>query len=323
MLNSVLMWGAFAGIIGLMLALDLGVFHRRPHAVSIGEALLWSGIWIATGLLFNLGIYLFMGVEPALQFLAGYLIEKSLSVDNIFVFMVIFSYFNVPGEYQHRVLFWGILGALVTRGVLITAGITVIRYFHWAIFIFGGFLIFTAWKMWRSHDRKVDLDRNPVLNLLQRYVPVISLYRGENFFFTKMGRRFATPLFVVLVLIESTDVIFALDSIPAILSITTDPFIVFTSNIFAVLGLRALYFALAGMMRMFTYLHYGLSLILAFVGAKMLLADIYPIPVEIALGVIGGILVISVMASLLFPAEKPGTHSLPDQSREQVSSLEE
>jgi len=284
-----------------MLALDLGVFHRKSHEVTIKEALVWSGVWVVLALLFNLGVYYWRGYGPALEFLTGYLIEKSLSVDNIFVFMLIFSYFNVPPRYQHRVLFWGVLGALVMRALLIIVGISLIQRFHWIIYLFGAFLILTGVKMVLNKDKEIRPERNPALRLFRRFVPVTDDYRGGKFFVKQEGRYFATPMLIVLLIVETTDIIFAVDSIPAILAITLDPFIIYSSNVFAILGLRALYFALAGVMKLFHHLHYGLSAILVFVGGKMLLADFYKIPVGLALGVIAGILIISVLASLAFP----------------------
>lgn len=294
-------WILFNLFVLAMLALDLGVFHRKAHVVRLKEALGWSVVWICLALLFNLLIYFWLGQETALQFLAGYIIEKSLSVDNLFVFLLIFSYFSVPSIYQHKILFWGILGALVMRAIFIAAGITLIEKFHWMIYLFGGFLIITGIKMAFQKDKELHPEANPVLRLFRRFVPVTSEYHESRFWVIKEGKRWATPLFVVLLLVETTDVIFAVDSIPAILAVTRDPFIVYTSNVFAILGLRALYFALAGIMQLFHYLHYGLSLILVFVGTKMLISDLYKVPIGIALAVIAGILLISVVASILRP----------------------
>jgi tellurite resistance protein TerC len=294
-------WVGFAVFVIAMLALDLGVFHRDSHEVRIKEAMIWSGVWIALALLFNLGLYYLRGPEPALEFLTGYLIEKSLSVDNIFVFLLIFTYFRVPLRYQHRVLFWGVLGALVMRAILIALGISLIQHFHWVIYIFGGFLILTGVKMALEKDKEINPERNPALRLFRRFAPVTDNYREGKFFVKEGGRRLATPLMIALLVVETTDLIFAVDSIPAILAITQDPFIIYTSNVFAILGLRALYFALAGVMRSFHYLHYGLSAILVFVGAKMVLSEFYKIPIGMALGVVACILSISVIASLAFP----------------------
>ena len=315
MSSPVLLWVAFNVFVLAMLALHLGVFHRKAHEVRLREALIWSAVWIGLALLFNVGVYFWRGSETALQFLTGYLIEKSLSVDNIFVFLMLFSYFRVPAAYQHKVLFWGILGALIMRAIFIAAGIALIQKFHWVIYIFGAFLILTGIKMAWQKGKEIHPERNPVLRLFRRLMPVTDGYEEDRFFIRRNGRRFATPLFVVLLLVETTDLIFAVDSIPAILAITLDPFIVYTSNVFAILGLRALYFALAGIMQLFHYLHYGLSGILVFVGLKMMLADVYKIPVGIALAVVAGILVVSVVCSVLRPrppeanTDTPGRHA--------------
>ncbi len=296
--NQILLWVIFNIFVLGMLALDLGIFHRKAHVIKIKEALVWSAVWITLALIFNLRIYFWRGPETALEFLTGYLIEKSLSVDNIFVFLLIFSYFGVPSLYQHKVLFWGILGALIMRAVFIATGITLIEKFHWTIYLFGAFLILIGVKMALQKERKIRPERNPVLRLFRRWVPITEDDAEGRFFVKRVGRYFATPLFIVLVVVETTDVIFAVDSIPAILAITLDPFIVYTSNVFAILGLRALYFALAGIMGLFHHLHYGLSAVLVFVGFKMLLADLYKIPVSVALSVVAGILLISVMTSI-------------------------
>lgn len=298
-MNQILPWIAFNIFVLGMLALDLGVFHRKAHEVKIKEALGWTAFWIVLALLFNLGIYLWLGPDSALEFLTGYLIEKALSIDNIFVFLLIFTYFDVPVIYQHKVLFWGILGALIMRAIFIMMGITLIQKFHWIVYIFGALLILTGIKIAFQKDKKIQPERNPVVKIFRRFVPVSGRYEDGKFFAKKEGRHLATPLFIVLLVVETTDVVFAVDSIPAILAITLDPFIVYTSNVFAILGLRALYFALSGMMRLFQYLHYGLSGILVFVGIKMLIASIWKIPVGIALGMVAGILIISVGASLL------------------------
>lgn len=304
MSNQILLWVGFNIFVLAMLALDLGIFHRRAHIVGIKEALIWSAIWIILALLFNLGIYFWRGPETALEFLTGYLIEKSLSVDNLFVFLMIFSYFNVDSLYQHKVLFWGILGALITRAIFIATGITLIQNFHWVIYVFGAFLILTGIRMAIRKEKEIHPERNPLLKLFRRFMPVTEEYEGEKFFLKRGGRYFATPLFIVLLIVETTDIIFAADSIPAILAITLDPFIVYTSNVFAILGLRALYFALAGMMRLFHHLHYGLSAVLIFVGTKMILADIYKIRVSIALSLIAVILLISIIASMIHPQKE-------------------
>lgn len=311
-------WILFNLFVLVMLALDLGVFHQKAHVVRFKEALGWSVVWIGLALLFNLLIYFWLGPETALQFLAGYVIEKSLSVDNLFVFLLIFSYFSVPSIYQHKILFWGILGALIMRAIFIAAGITLIEKFHWMIYLFGGFLIITGIKMAFQKDKELHPEANPVLRLFRRFVPVTSEYHESRFWVIKDGKRWATPLFVVLLLVETTDVIFAVDSIPAILAVTRDPFIVYTSNVFAILGLRALYFALAGIMQLFHYLHYGLSLILVFVGTKMLISDIYKVPIGIALVVIAGILIVSVVASILRPRPEAVPAPQPGQPEEQA-----
>jgi len=318
MSSQILLWVAFNIFVLAMLALDLGVFHRRAHVVKIKEALVWSAFWITLALLFNLVIYFWRGPETALEFLTGYLIEKSLSLDNLFVFLLIFSYFRVPPLYQHKILFWGILGALIMRAVFILTGITLIQEFHWVIYIFGGFLILSGIKMGLQKDKEIHPERNPVLRLFRRFMPVTDSYKDNKFFIKRAGRYLATPLFVVLLVIETTDVIFAVDSIPAILAITLDPFIVYTSNVFAILGLRALYFALAGLMRLFHYLHYGLSAILVFVGIKMLLTEIYKIPVAIALGVVASILLISVIASIIRPRKEVVVQTSTDPEREKT-----
>ncbi len=305
-MNQILLWIAFNLFVLAMLALDLGVFHRKAHEVQIKEALGWTAIWITLALLFNLGVYFWRGPEPALEFLTGYLIEKALSVDNIFVFLLIFSYFDVPLLYQHKVLFWGILGALVMRALFIVMGITLIRKVHWVVYVFGGFLILTGIKIALQEGKEIRPERNPVLRIFRRFMPVSDRYENGRFFIRKEGRYLSTPLFIVLLVVETTDIVFAVDSIPAILAITLDPFIVYTSNVFAILGLRALYFAFAGMMQLFKYLHYGLSGILVFVGIKMILASVWKIPIGIALGVVVGILLISVIASIIRQSIRQG-----------------
>lgn len=284
-----------------MLFLDLKVFHAKAHEIRIKEALLWSVFWIALALLFNLGIYFTMGSDAGLKFFAGYLLEKALSFDNLFVFLLIFTYFKVPSLYQHKVLFWGILGALIMRALFIMGGIALIHAFHQIMYVFGAFLIFTGFKLLTQKEKGLEPDKNPVVRLFRRIMPVTEDYHQQKFFVKEKGRMHATPLFVVLLLIETTDVIFAVDSIPAILGVTTDPFLVYTSNIFAILGLRSLYFALAALMKIFKYLNYGLALILVFVGVKMLIAGFYDIPIGFSLGVIAGMLALSMMLSVLFP----------------------
>lgn len=298
---QILLWGAFNVFIIAMLIVDLKVFHRHAHTVPIKEALIWTGIWIVLALLFNLGIYMVSGPDLAVKFLTGYLIEKSLSMDNLFVFLLIFAYFGVAPRYQHNILFWGILGALIMRALFIAAGVTLIERFHWIIYIFGVFLIYTGMRLFSQKNEDVNPGKNPVLRLARRFLPLTSDHADGKFFVRRGATLMATPLFVVLLVIETTDVIFALDSIPAILGITLDPFIVYSSNVFAILGLRALYFALAGVMRMFHYLHYGLSLILVFIGIKMLLSSFIHINSVVALGVVGAILILSIVASILWP----------------------
>ena len=294
-------WAGFLLFVLLMLALDLGVFHRKSHEVKIREALIWSAVWISLALLFNVGVYFLMGKEKAIEFLTGYVIEKSLSVDNLFVFIMVFSYFNVDTKYQHKVLFWGILGALVMRAIFIFAGVALIQQFHWIIYIFGAFLIFTGIKMLAQKDEKIEPEKNPLVRLFKRFFPVTDTMHDDRFFVKINAKTVATPLFIVLLIIEFTDLIFAVDSIPAILAISTDTFIIFTSNVFAILGLRALYFALAGIAKLFYYLKYGLSAILVFVGVKMVIAGFFKIPVMYSLLVIVSILTFSILASVIFP----------------------
>lgn len=302
--HSLTLWIVFNAFIVVMLLIDLLVFHGKEHEESIKEALIWTGVWITLALIFGIGVYFYMGSSSALDYYTGYLIEKSLSVDNIFVFLLVFTYFKVPAEYQHKVLFWGIFGALVMRFLFIFTGVALLEQFHWIIYVFGGFLVFTGIKLALEKDKEVHPEKNPVLLLVRRFIPTVKTYYGSHFFVKKMGRWIATPMFIVLVVIETTDVVFALDSIPAILAITRDEFIVYSSNAFAILGLRALYFALAGIMKLFHYLHYGLSLILVFVGIKMLIAEFYHIPTPWALGFVAVTLTASIVASILFPKEE-------------------
>ena len=290
-------WVVFGAIVVVMLALDLGVFHRKAHVIGTREAAIWSGVWIGVALLFNLGIYLHSGSDRALEFFQAWLIEKALSVDNLFVFLVAFSYFAVPAHLQHRVLFWGIIGALITRGLFIAIGAALLANFHFVMYIFGAFLIFTAVRLMRGGDEEPHPEKNPVLRLFRRFVRLTPEYVGTSFFTRQDGKLFATPLLMVLVVIEATDVVFAVDSIPAVFGVTSDVFIVYTSNIFAVLGLRALCFLVASVVRRLTYLRPALALVLAFVGAKMLLSDRFHIPNWVSLvviaGLIGGAAVIS------------------------------
>lgn len=296
--DHLLPWIGFCALVLTMLALDLGIFHRKSREVSVKEAVTWSGVWIGLALAFNTGIYYWHGGEKALQFLTGYLVELSLSVDNLFVFLLVFGYFKVPAPYRHRVLFWGIIGALIMRAVFIAAGVTLIAKFHWIIYLFGALLVASGIKMTLQTGKEIHPERNPVLKLLRRFMHVTPEYEGDRFFVKQHGRTLATPLFVVLMILESTDLVFAVDSVPAVLAITPDPFIVFTSNVFAILGLRSMFFALEGVMKRFHYLHYGLSAVLLFVGAKMLLAGFYKIPTWVSLLLIASILSGAMMASL-------------------------
>jgi len=307
MSGETILWIVFGVLMPVMLVLDLGVFHRKDHVIKVKEALIWSAIWVSLAMLFALGVYLLVGSEKALNFVTGYLIEESLSVDNLFVFLLIFSYFCVPAAYQHRVLFWGIMGAIVMRAIFIVTGLTLLENLHWIIYIFGAFLVYTAARLAFKREEEIKPEKNPILRLFRRFVPMTKRYHGNHFLVKARGRRLATPLLLTLVVIETTDIIFAVDSVPAVLSITRDPFIVYTSNIFAVMGLRSLYFALSGVIQRFYYLNYGLAAILAFLGLKMIIPDIintinpelhFEVPVEVSLGVVVGILVISALFSL-------------------------
>jgi len=295
-----LFWILFNVFVVAMLVLDLGVFHRKSHTVKYREALIWSVVWIALAVIFAVVIYFWHGRTPSLEFVTGYVIELSLSVDNLFVFLLIFRYFQVPPGHQHKVLFWGILGALIMRAIFIAAGVGLIQRFHWIVYVFGAFLVYSGFKLLRQGETEIHPEKNPVLRLFRRLVPVTKDYEGDKFF-VRRGGLLATPLLVVLVVVETTDLLFAVDSIPAILAITRDAFIVYTSNVFAILGLRSMYFALAGMMEMFRFLHYGLSIVLMFVGGKMLLSHYYEVPTVVALGAVAGILLLSVGASLIRP----------------------
>ena len=306
---DVLVWVAFGALIVGFLALDLFVFHRKAHEVSLREAAAWSAVWVTLGLAFGGIIWLWQGGETAGQYLAGYLIEKSLSVDNIFVFALIFSYFAVPAAYQHRVLFWGVVGAIIFRAIFIAAGSALLTTFHWMIYVFGAILVATGLRMALQRDHNIHPERNPVLRLVRRFIPMIPEYRGQAFFVRENGRWVATLLLAVLIVVETTDIIFAVDSIPAIFAITDDPFIVFTSNAFAILGLRALYFVLAGVMDRFIYLKLGLAGVLVFVGGKMLVSDFYNIPIWASLTVIALLVTIAVVASLLRTRGQPPTPS--------------
>ena len=294
-----LFWFFFHLLVFTLLALDLGVFHRKAHAVGKREALAWSLFWIALSLTFNAGVYFRMGPQKALEFFTGYVVEYSLSLDNVFVFVLLFSYFAVPAQYQHRVLFWGIIGALVMRGTMIALGTVLLARFHWIIYVFGAFLVITGIRMAGPGHIQVEPEHNPMLRLVRRLWPVTEGYEGQQFFVRRSGRWMVTPLLVVLSLVETTDLIFAVDSIPAVFAITRDPFIVYTSNVLAVLGLRSLYFLLAAVITSFQYLHVGLGIVLVYVGTKMLLSDVFHIPVAISLAVIFVIVSVSILISWL------------------------
>jgi tellurite resistance protein TerC len=299
--TNIWFWIGFIAFVLAMLALDLGVFNKRPHVVGPKEAGIWTAVWVGLALLFAGGLAFFATPQTALTFLTGYLIEESLSIDNIFVIVLIFQYFAVPAQYQHRVLFWGILGALVMRGLFIGLGAALLARFEWIIYIFGALLVITGVRMALKQDEEFDGEQNPVVKGVRRFMPLTDGYRGKHFFSTENGRRHATPLFLVLLLVEATDLIFAIDSIPAIFGITRDPFIVFTSNIFAVMGLRSLFFLLAHVVTKFHLLKYGLAVILTFVGVKMIIESWVHIPILLSLGVVLGVLLISIVASLVWP----------------------
>ena len=291
-------WILFNAFVLLMLALDLGVFNRKAHEISLKEALTWTFVWVVLALIFNTIIYFWRGQQQALEFFTGYLVEKALSVDNIFVFIMIFTYFQIPTKYQHKVLFWGILGALVMRVIFIFAGVALIEKFHFTIYVFGALLIYTGYKMFYHNNAKIEPDKNPIIRFFKKFMSVTPDLHEDKFFVKLNGKQFATPLFLVLILIETTDLIFAVDSIPAILAITQDQFIVYTSNVFAILGLRSLYFALAGVVHRFWLLSYALAVVLVFVGIKMLLIDVYKIPIEWSLIFIATLITGSIILSL-------------------------
>lgn len=299
-----LWWIIFGVFIFTMLALDLGVFNRKAHVIKMKEALLWVGFWVTLASLFGVGVYYFYGHSKALEFFTAYIIEYSLSIDNLFVFLLIFRFFNVPPAYEHKALFWGILLALITRAVFIFAGVALINKFHWIIYFFGAFLIYTGIKLAMNKQTEVHPDKNVAIKMLRYVIPVTKEFQEAKFFIIENGRRFATPMLAVLLALETTDILFAVDSIPAVLAISTDPFIVYTSNVFAILGLRSLFFAIAGLMKLFHLLHYGLAAILSFVGVKMLIADFFHVPIGISLAVISSILIISIIASLIWPDTK-------------------
>jgi tellurite resistance protein TerC len=299
--TNIWFWIGFIAFVLAMLSLDLGVFNRKPHVVHPKEALTWTSVWVGLALLFAAGLAYFATPQVALTFLTGYLIEESLSIDNIFVIVLIFQYFAVPAQYQHRVLFWGILGALVMRGVFIGLGAALLARFEWIIYIFGALLVITGVRMAMKQDEEFEGDKNPVVKFVRRIFPLTDGYRGKEFFVVENGKRYATPLFLVLVLVEATDLIFAVDSIPAIFGITRDPFLVFTSNIFAIMGLRSLFFLLAHVVTKFHLLKYGLAIILTFVGVKMMIEHWVHIPILLSLGVVLGVLALSIIGSLMWP----------------------
>lgn len=315
-----LQWGSFLAMIFVMLALDLGVFNRKEHRIGLREAVFWSVVWTVIALIFNAWIYYRFGSQLGLEFLTGYIIERALSFDNIFVFIVIFNYFAVQAEYQHRVLFWGILGALIFRGIFIAMGTALLARFDWLILVFGAFLAYTGVKILTQKETEVHPERNPVVRVFQKLVPLTNRYHGKSFFVREGGRLLATPLMLVLVVVEATDVVFAVDSIPAVFGVTRDPFIVFTSNIFAILGLRALYFLLAGLMHKFRYLSVGLGLVLVFIGIKMLIHDWVHIPTTLSLGAVLAILTISVVVSLMRPAPP---ESIPDPTHDPMPDFQD
>jgi tellurite resistance protein TerC len=307
--STLLLWVAFAVFIVGMLALDLFVFHRDAHEVSMREAAIFSAVWIGLGLAFGGLVFLWQGSQAGGEYLAGYVIEKSLSLDNVFVFAMIFTYFAVPGKYQHRLLFWGVVGAIVFRAVFILVGAALLDAFHFLIYVLGVLLLLTGWRMWRARNQHaIHPEKNPILRFVRRVVPMTPEYRGQSFFIRDGGRWLATPLFAVLVVVESSDIMFAIDSIPAIFAVTNDAFIVFTSNAFAILGLRSLYFLLAGMIMRFTYLKVGLAALLVFAGIKILISDVYKMPVALSLAVIVAILAVSVAASVWQARRGGGDH---------------
>ena len=304
MKEGIWFWVVFNAGVLVLLALDLLVFHRKPRAIKFREAVAWSIFWVLLAAAFAVLVCLRGGSQKALEFTTGYIIEESLSIDNLFIFLLIFRFFKVEDELQHKILFWGIIGALVTRGIFIVVGVSLLRRFEWIIYLFGAFLVYTGIRLFTQNEQEVHPEKNPVLKLVRRFVRVTDNYVNGKFFVRQGGELWATPLFFVLLVVESTDVLFATDSIPAVLAVTPDPFIVYTSNVFAILGLRSIYFALAGMMGIFHYLSEGLAVILVFIGAKMLLSHFFVIPTAWALGVVAGILAISVVASLMFPEKK-------------------
>ncbi|MBT0654537.1 TerC family protein [Geomobilimonas luticola] len=311
MSSETMLWLGFGAIITVMFVLDLGLFNRKSHAISFREALAWTLVWVSLALAFNVWIYFSMGPTKALEFFTGYLIEESLSVDNLFVFIMIFSYFHITKAHQPKILKWGIIGALLMRAVFILVGIELIERFHWMIYVFGGILIFTGIKMAFGGEEKVEPEKNLLVRLVRKFVPITKRIRDDRFFIKKGGVRAATPLFLALLVVESSDVIFAVDSIPAVLSVTHDPFIVYTSNVFAIMGLRSLYYLLANVMEMFAYLKLGVSFILTYVGAKMLLTDVVHIPIYFSLGVIIGTLTLAIIISITLAPKTGHKHHRP------------
>ena len=320
--GTIWLWVGFNIFVLAMLALDLGVFHRKAHALSLKEASIWSVVWITLAMVFNAGLYLFAGPEPALQFFTGYLIEKSLSVDNIFIFLLLFTYFKVPAAYQHRVLYWGILGALIMRGTLIAVGVALIESFHWIIYLFGAFLIFTGIRMGFHKEIEVHPENDLLLKFIRRFVPVTENYEHDRFFVRRTGQVMVTPLLLVLLVIDTTDLIFAVDSIPAVFAVTRDPFLVYTSNIFAILGLRSLYFVFADIIEKFYYLKLGLSVILTFVGVKMVLADVFSLPTALSLVVIAVVLTIAIVASIVRTRHQAAKSREPEAQADEASARE-
>jgi tellurite resistance protein TerC len=321
MSTEAILWVVFAALIIIILGLDLGVFNRRAHAITIKESLLWSLAWVSLAGIFGLIIYFFLGHEPAITYFTGYIIEESLSVDNLFVFLLLFTYFCVPQENRHEVLFWGVIGAIVMRAIFILSGVALFNAFHWIIYVFGAFLVFTGLRMGIKKEGESHPEANPVISFFSRHFPVVKGYRGGKFMVKENGRRYFTPLFLVLLAIETTDIVFAVDSIPAVLSITRDPFIIFTSNMFAVMGLRSIYFALAGFAERLYYLHYGLATILVFLGVKMLISDTpLEVPTIASLGFIALVLIVSVVASMIKtrnmkPKPPEECHNFPDSKK--------
>ena len=308
MTSQTMMWAGFAVLMTIMFVLDLGVFNRKSHEIKFREALTWTMVWVSLAVIFNVGVYFVLGPTKALEFFTGYIIEESLSVDNLFVFIMIFNYFHITKAHQPKILKWGIIGALVMRAFFILVGIELIERFHWMIFVFGALLVFTGLKMAFGGEEKIEPEKNLLVRLVRKFVPITKRIRDDRFFIRKGGILAATPLFLTLLVVESSDVIFAVDSIPAVLAVTHDPFIVYTSNVFAIMGLRSLYYLLAHVMEMFAYLKLGISFILAFVGVKMLLTDLYHIPIFFSLGVIVGVLTISILASIVIAGKKGKVH---------------